>query len=256
MHLRVASILGMAMLGSAMQIKGSSSAQMQQQRVTSVIAEAERQCAQRDMDAATKTLALWYRPDQPAISQDQLRSLLNVCLAQYGFLGEVGWGPTGSKCLLEEVQCNWAKRCLDNDNCASPPATETVALIEKQHAVAKHDFHDGEDPHNPAQGDRIMKKEPQGVWVDGCEHCNLAMTIAYTGMNNLDSALTPDKTNTKHSFFWDKVVPLILKVKDPTGDETLDENQRAIDTNAAVKHLNEQMTVISDTINRLSPMHR
>merc|ERR1719375_1938486 len=162
------------------------------------------------------SLAKMWKPNHPSISENQLRGLLNQCLARFGLLGEVGSAPKGSKCTFDDVQCNWAKRCLDHKDCSSPPFQETMALVQKRAKVQKKTKDD----------DVIIKDEPTGVWVDGCEQCNLAMTLAWLGMNNFDCKICP-KEKPEYSFLWDTLVPQIMKYKIPTDSEALNSYGRS-----------------------------
>lgn len=262
MDLRLASILAlsMVMLGATLQVTGSSSAQMELRRLNSVVAEAERRCAAKDIDGATKTLGLWYRPSQPSISTEQVRRLLDTCLARFGKLGEVGSAPKGSHCMFESAQCNWAKQCLDNKNCESAPVKETVELLEKSAVVSKTrqiptiDFEDitqdAEDyflnirgalnPQSWESTNNTYVKMQPGEWVHGCDECNLAMTLSFLGMNNKE---LPIFERTKAGdIFWDKVVPLMAEEADMTGDERLDAETKSTRSKKVAAEVNKAVT--------------
>merc|ERR1719161_430681 len=162
------------------------------------------------------SLAKMWKPNHLSINENQLRGLLNQCLARFGFLGEVGSAPRGSKCSVADAQCNWAKRCLDNEDCSSPPLQQTMALVQAQEKQTKLD----EEP------DKIIKDEPAGVWVDGCEQCNLAMLMAWLGQNNFDCKICPKK-KPEYSFLWDSVVPAILKFELPGPNPTLNQHSKS-----------------------------
>merc|ERR1719272_2889782 len=112
-----AAVLGLALLSPcAALIKKVDSVSMT--GVTaSVFSEAERRCKAGDVDGATQSMLLWWKPDVAKMTMEQSRRLLDVCIMQHGMGHELG------------MATEWAKRCMSESNCGSPPIGQVFAQM-------------------------------------------------------------------------------------------------------------------------------
>merc|ERR1719230_904753 len=80
----------------------------------------------------------------------------------------------GSKCALpKQEQCQWARKCVSEKDCSSPPLGEMLMQMSE--------FKEQHKGQNPLQ--KLMEQPsiifPPGTWVSHCPVCNMALNTAY-----------------------------------------------------------------------------
>lgn len=228
---------------SALQVSLNAAAKQEaaiKQYMSKAADKAQHLCLANKVAEAMKVVALTVTPQRhmselsSQMPMEDTRRILKACFSSQGLVGE------GDKCKLgSQNQCNWVSGCVNDNKCGAPPMPEILAQLKDQSKYTPDPKPSNKGPGSSAikgDGPKVKKwegpfpdvdlsetagaklgkdkyedtlipvKMPPTVWTSN-PLTNLAITMSSMVVKGDDI----DPVWRTDDFFWDRVVPAILK---------------------------------------------